>query len=108
MKERLTWFWENADFDTVFNYVSYLDPVEIFFNPNIIVPVLVVLSLMMYQKTTDLGQKLFMYIPTLVYFFVTATVLKNDSISSPGPFAMAFVGFLIVMIWFIWTKMLRD
>ncbi len=106
--ENIKYFYANCDFDLLMNWLERADPVEVLLNPFVLGPLLIVIGLTAYSRTSELGQKLIIYIPTTGYLFVTFVILKNDNISSPGPFILAITSFFIIFGWLIWTRLLKS
>lgn len=108
MVEKIKHFINTYDFDMLFNWLNTLDPITLLFNPYFIVPVVIILALVAYPKTSYLGQQLVLYVPAGLYIFVTVVILRNDSITEIGPFIMAMAAFFMIVGWLIWTKLLKD
>ncbi len=108
MIENVKYFWNNYDFDMLVHWLTNVDPVALLLNPVVFIPLVIIFGLMANQKTAYIGQMLVTYGPSIGFLFVTATVVRNGAITESGPFAMAMTSFFMVVIWFIWTKLLQS
>jgi len=101
-------FLDTFTFDKLMMFLSNASIGDIALNPFVLIPLLIIIGLISYPKTTYIGQNLLMYIPAIGFLFITGVILKNDSITNTGPFIMAMVSFFMIIGWFIWTKLLGD
>lgn len=108
MVEQIKDFIHTFTFDMLVNWLTHASVGETLLNPFVFGPVVVIIGLMSYSKTAYLGQQLLLYIPGILYLFVTFVILSNDVISNAGPFLMAMGAFFIIVGWFIWTRLLGD
>ncbi|MBI5814823.1 MAG: hypothetical protein HZB29_04350 [Nitrospinae bacterium] len=108
MSEDIQYFIDHVTFDRLMTWITTMSIGDLILNPFVLVPVLVIVGLISYPKTTGLGQMLMMYVPAILYLGLTAAVLRNDSITNTGPFIMAILAFFMIVGWFVWTKLLGD
>ncbi|VAX17105.1 hypothetical protein MNBD_NITROSPINAE03-2023 [hydrothermal vent metagenome] len=108
LKENFKYFIDNYDFDMLFEWINNADWLVVLMNPYVLVPIIIVLGLMFYPKTSAFGQNALIIIPAIGYLFVTFVILKNDIISSIGPFIMAGVAFFGIVGTLIYTQLLKD
>ena len=108
MEEQLRDFVETFNFSMLTSWVSHASIGETLLNPFVFVPVVVIIGLISYSKTSYLGQQLLVYVPATLYLAVTFVILRNDSISNVGPFIMAMGAFFLIIGWFVWTRLLQD
>ena len=108
MIEQVKSFINTYNFDMLMNWLTRVDIGELLLNPFVLVPIVIVIGLMSYSKTTYLGQQLLTYVPAILYLFLTFVILRNDSISNTGPFVMAMGAFFLIIGWFVWTRLLQD
>ncbi len=106
--EKLKYFINNYDFEMLMEWLSAANPVDVLMSPYVFIPIIILLALLISPKTTEVGQKLVMYLPAVGYLFVTGVVLKNDVISNTGPFLMGIVAFFIICGWLIYTNFLSS
>ena len=104
----LKYFINNCDFEMLSEWLAIAKPAEVLLNPYVLIPIIVVLGLLISPKTTELGQKLIMYIPAVGYLFVTGVVLRNDVVSNTGPFIMGIIAFFIITGWLIYTNFIAS
>lgn len=108
MVEQLKAFIDTYTFDMLMKWLMTVNIAELLLNPFVLVPIVVLIGMMSYSKTAYMGQQLVVYVPALLYLFVTFVILRNDSISNTGPFVMAMGAFFLIIGWFIWTRLLGD
>lgn len=108
LKENFKYFIDNYDFDMLYEWIANADWVVVFTNPYVLVPLLIVVGMMFYPKTSAFGQTLLIVIPCIGYLFVTFVVLKNDIISNIGPFVMAGFAFFGIVGTLLYTQLLKD
>jgi hypothetical protein len=103
-------FWNTTDFNAVMKWIGHAsrDPAGTFMNPLVFGPIVLIFALLAYPKTSGLGQKLVVGVPMVGFIVLTVAVLRNDSISHPGPFMMALLSTFMIVGWYIYTKLLRS
>ncbi|MBI4664879.1 MAG: hypothetical protein HY751_00570 [Nitrospinae bacterium] len=108
MYDQLRSFVDSFDFEALMVFFTTITVNDLIVNPYVLVPVIIIIGLISYNKTAYIGQQLLLYVPAVAYLFITVIILKNDNITATGPFLMAMVAFFLVAGWFIWTKLLGD
>ncbi|HEB71183.1 MAG TPA: hypothetical protein ENI77_01000 [Nitrospirae bacterium] len=108
LKENFKYFIDNYDFDMLFEWVNNADWLVVLMNPYVLAPLVLIIAMMMHPKTTAIGQNALIIIPAVGYLFVTFVILKNDIISSIGPFIMAGIAFFGIVGTLIYTQLLKD
>ncbi len=108
LKENVEYFIANYDFEMLMNWFTNVDPVAVILNPYVLVPLIIIVGMIMHPKTTTIGQNLVSAIPAIGYLFVTFVILKNDVISSIGPFIMAGVAFFGIIGFLVYTQLLKG
>lgn len=108
MIEQLKVFVNTFNFDMLMNWLNNASVAETLLNPFVLGPIVIIIGLMSYSKTAYLGQQLVVYLPAMIYLFLTFVILRNDVISNTGPFIMAMGAFFLIIGWFVWTRLLGD
>lgn len=104
----IKYFMDNCDFDMLITWLTTVDPVTVILNPYVLIPIIVIVGLTFYPATSEFGQNLVIYSPIGIYLFVTAVILKNDVISSIGPFLMGMTAFFMIAGLIIWHQFLKS
>lgn len=108
LKENFSYFIDNYDFEMLTEWLSNADWVVVFTNPYVLVPIVIVVGMMMFPKTTAIGQSALIVIPAVGFLFVTFVILSNDEISNIGPFIMAGTSFFMIVGTLIYTQLLKG
>lgn len=108
MLEQLQKFWRDGDFATLTEWISKVDPIELITDPVIAGYIVLIIVMNFIDYTKGMSQILAYYTIPVLFIFATVVILKNDQITSAGPFSMAIASLFMVVGWFVWAKMLRD
>ena len=107
MKDLILNFIDTFDFDELLELISGIDPVSLYTSPSFIVPAVILIGLLGYEKTQSETLFVLQYVLTLVYLVIALVVLKNSDLSDVGPFMMFLGVFLIGVGIFIKNHLLK-
>lgn len=108
LKENIEYFIANYDFEMLMDWFSNVDPVSVILNPYVLVPLIIIVGMVLHPKTSAIGQNLVFAIPAIGFLFVTFVILRNDVISSIGPFIMAGISFFGIIGFLVYTQLLKG
>lgn len=108
MGESLRDFFDNFSFDSLIEFLSNAGP-DTILESNVVMGIgIVLLGLMAYPKTRNLGSWIAVRGGIAFLYTVGGIVLKNSDISTPGPFIIAMTMGSGIVGYVIWTKMIMT
>jgi hypothetical protein len=106
--ENLKQFIERTDFDVLWAWLQNFNPAEVITMPAVFIPLAILIGILAHPQTSYLGTRVLLWVPPLVWIFVTVVVLKNDLISNVGPFILALVSFFIIIGYIVYSQLLAN